>query len=383
MQISRTALLHGIEKVNTVLPKNPSLPIIANVLIAFNKTSCTITATDLETTISYSFETSEDFGVQSICLDPKDVVQFLKALESDNITIEISTGFIEEKETSSKIFKGTLRFEYGIGSEIVFPLVDASEFPSTPAIQDKASSAVVDGKVFKDVLYATKGFVSNDELRPAMTAVSIEIEEASIRATATSGHVLATVLKETENGISDSSKKMELLISPKAVLPLLKLTPDKLSITTSGNSMFFTTIDTTIATVMIDGKYPGWRAVIPKEFQETVKFKRDIFIKGLKLATLTSSSSSNAIALIIDGRILEMKSEDKDFSKKGSFKMAIDAREGTEKITIGYNAKLLKQVIEATPAVDVLTFKTNAKRAAVLGDIDKFLILIMPVMLES
>jgi len=372
MIIKRELFLKAIEKVNVVIMRNPTLPVLEMILVDIKDNTCSVTATNLETTINYSFDIDTD-DKHLFCVSPKDLTNFLSQLDSD---------FIETTITQSKvddIYKGTILFEYGLGSNIEFPLGDAEDFPEQLTVPDGSDSFIIDGKVLKDAIFASKSYTGSDPLRPIMTNINITVTANAIRSIATDANILHTIVLESENRLITKSDHLEFMIVNTAIASLLKLPISETEVSITDKNIFYKTEGMTIITTLTEGKYFKWKQVIPTEFQCEITFNKAAFTKGIKIASITSSSSSHQLVFKVKGKELSIVSNDVDYAKKGAFKMPLVESNVTEEFTVALNSKYLTQLLISTPDVENLQFKMNTMKANIMGSIEKQLILIMPM----
>jgi DNA polymerase III sliding clamp (beta) subunit (PCNA family) len=375
MLINRTELIKSINKCSTVIGRTSTLPIIENVLIKFADKQVKVMATNLEVTMISSFASDNDIET-TICIDPKPLKDFLSVIETDQVEFSILVNEDAEEEADRKI-PTTARFEYGLGSEIEFPLMNPEKFPTFPQKNKDDIGFIVSGEVLKDILADLRPYVSNDEMRPTMTCVKIDLTESHIRGTATNAHVLQTINKESVSEVPTGS--VNFLINKNMIQAILKMgnVPFRMFLTDS-NLMIFTE-ETILAGTLTAGNFPNWEGAIPSDFENEIIFDKAEFIKGVNLSSLSADKSGKLIKFSVVGTKLEMITQDVETGRKGSFKMSLEsAKENHE---FGMTSTIIKQVLDSTPEVDHLKFKVNERRACIFGNKDATLILAMPSIL--
>lgn len=362
MNINRNDLLKAIEKVSVVIKNNPITDILNYILVDIKDQRCNITATDLEVTMTYSFDTDIKADI-SFCVDPTSVKKLFSELEYESIEFIVN--------------KDNILFQYGLGSNTQFPLMPADEFPAIKEDDEETQSFTIDGSIFKDLLYSSKGFTSNDDMRPIMTCINIEVDKNSIRSVATDAHMLTTMVMNHETTID---KDISFMVPHKAVIALLKMPPTELTIVISENNITYKTSYITVKSTVVQGKYPNWKPVIPVDSEATIKLLRYTLLKGIKIASFTSSNINKIIVFRIKNKKMSIISDDTDYSKRGEFKINLINNTSDEEIVVGFNQDILKQVISSIKR-DIIEFNLSVSKACTIGSIDSHLVLIMPMVI--
>jgi DNA polymerase III sliding clamp (beta) subunit (PCNA family) len=212
-----------------------------------------------------------------------------------------------------------------------------------------------------------------------MNNINITVTADAIRSIATDANILHTIVLESENRLITKSDHLEFMVVNKAIASLLKLPISETEVSITDKNIFYKTEGMTIITTLTEGKYFKWKQVIPTEFQCEITFNKAAFAKGIKIASITSSSSSHQLVFKVKGKELSIVSNDVDYAKKGAFKMPLVESNVTEEFTVALNSKYLTQLLISTPDVENLQFKMNTMKANIMGSIEKQLILIMPM----
>ena len=384
MEFKRELLIKAIGRVDTVISKRVVIPILENILIEVKNNECIITGTDLQTTMRSSFPVPGTKDT-SFCINPKDVKQFLAELAVETIFAEVITNTTKSKETDENgnkapdIMQTSLRIEYGLGSEISFPVYNSKEFPTVPDTGKTESSFEVDFKEFKDLIYKIKDFPGHDELRPVMAGALIEITKGETRATATDANKLASFRIENKSDIETS-----FVIPKESFLPIAKMPPKNAVIIVYEKNVKIKVDTVELIFRIVEGNYPKWRAVIPTDSEYEMIVEKAFLEKGLKIVSLSSQSQ---VVFKMDGENLSITGENIDFNKKGNFNMPTIERKDNRNVEgkpfmAGYNPRLLKTVLDAVPeGVDNLKVHMSATRALKIGDVTKDVLILMPIMI--
>ena len=263
--VSSAQLLKNLQKISGVISTNTVLPILEDFLFDIEKNKLTITATDLDTTMSVGMEveSKENFKV---AIPARILLDSLKALPEQPITIAVD-------ETTNGIEITTDNGKYKLSGE------NSADFPKEPTADGvdevKLASSILNKGVSK-TLFA----VSNDELRPAMTGVFFQLDDNGITFVATDAHKL---VKYNRNDVKGGNASF---IVPKKALNLLKaVVPNndtEVSVQFNKSNAFFSFDNIQLICRLIDAKYPDYNAVIPKENPNLLSVQKDDFYSSLR-----------------------------------------------------------------------------------------------------
>lgn len=367
--VSSAQLLKNLQKISGVISTNTVLPILEDFLFDIEKNKLSITATDLDTTMSVEMdvESKEDFKV---AIPARILLDSLKALPEQPITIAVD-------ETTNGIEITTDNGKYKLSGE------NSADFPKEPTADGvdevKLASSILNKGVSK-TLFA----VSNDELRPAMTGVFFQLDDNGITFVATDAHKL---VKYNRNDVKGGNASF---IVPKKALNLLKaVVPNndtEVSVQFNKSNAFFSFDNIQLICRLIDAKYPDYNAVIPKENPNLLSVQKDDFYSSLRRTSIFSNKTTHQVVLKMAGAELTVSAQDLDFSNEASEKLACDYQGNA--MEIGFNAKFLLEMLGALDSSDINIELSTPNRAGIIRPTEKedeedLLMLVMPVMLNN
>jgi DNA polymerase-3 subunit beta len=367
--VSSAQLLKNLQKISGVISTNTVLPILEDFLFDIEKNKLTITATDLDTTMSVGMEveSKENFKV---AIPARILLDSLKALPEQPITIAVD-------ETTNGIEITTDNGKYKLSGE------NSADFPKEPTADGvdevKLASSILNKGVSK-TLFA----VSNDELRPAMTGVYFQLDDNGITFVATDAHKL---VKFNRNDVKGGNASF---IVPKKALNLLKaVVPNndtEVSVQFNKSNAFFSFDNIQLICRLIDAKYPDYNAVIPKENPNLLSIQKDDFYSSLRRTSIFSNKTTHQVVLKMSGAELTVSAQDLDFSNEASEKLACDYQGNA--MEIGFNAKFLLEMLGALDSSDINIELSTPNRAGIIRPTEKeeeedLLMLVMPVMLNN
>lgn len=366
--ISSTKLLKQLQILSGVLHNNPTLPILDNFLFELKKGAITITASDLETTMKTTVEANcNDEAL--VAIPAKLLLDTIKTFSNQPLTFNISDDFSIELASENGKYKLN-----GFNGE---------EFPATPTLED-TSSVSISSDVLSRAISKTLFATGNDDLRPVMNGVYFDFKEDGLTFVATDAHKLVRYTRTDVKASGNSS-----FITPKKPLNLLK---NVLSSTESDVEVIYNDVNARfkfdhieLISRLIDGKYPNYEAVIPKENPNKLTIGKDSLLSSIKRVSIFASKTTHQVKLKMNGNELTVAAEDKEFANEA--KETLSAAYEGEDMEIGFNSKFISEMLGNVESDEVLIEMSAPSRAGILLPAEKalaeedMLMLVMPVMM--
>ena len=368
--VSSSLLLKNIQVLGGILNTNNTLPILDYFLFEVSENLLNITASDLETTLSANIKIdSSDTG--SLAVPAKLLIDTLKTFPEQPLTFNISEN--NTIEISSNHGKYSLAYAKG------------DEFPKTLAISD-ASNSTISSQVLYQAINTTIFASGNDDLRPVMSGVFFQFSNENSTFVATDAHKLVRYVRTDY-----TSEKLVEFIMPKKPLTVLKgiLMSEDIDVDIEYNesNAKFTFSNLSLTCRLIDGKYPNYEAVIPKENPNVLTIDRGLFLNSAKRVSIFSNKTTHQIRLKITGNELIISAEDLDYSNKAEERLSCNYN--GDDIQIGFNSRFLVEMLSNLSSDEVKLELSLPNRAGILtptnlgSDSEQITMLVMPVMLNS
>ncbi|GAL84984.1 DNA polymerase III subunit beta [Sporocytophaga myxococcoides] len=368
--VSSSALLKQLTAINGVITTNPVVPILENFLFEVSVGKLTVYASDLQTSmITEIVVESKEKG--NIAVPAKILLDTLKNLPEQPVTFTI-----DEETYSIEISSDNGR--YKLSGE------NATDFPRVPAVKN-GYAVDVPSDILTRAISSTIFAASNDELKPQMTGVFINISDANTTFVATDGHRLiryrrADIASESQNTLLIPKKALNLL---KASLPtdntLVKME-------FNASNAFFSFANIKMICRLIDERFPDYENAIPANNPNKLTINRQDLLNSLKRISIYANKTTHQVRLKIAGSELQISAEDLDFSNEANERLSCEY-EGDD-MEIGFNAKFLIEMLNNLDceAIDINLSAPN--RAGILNPAKKdknedVLMLVMPVMLNN
>jgi len=368
--VNTNQLLNKLLGVSGTIVSKPVIPILDHFLFDIKDGKLTITATDLETSMSTSLDVQSDEDIR-MAVPSKMCIEMLKALPNQPVTftLQADTNIIE------------LKSEFGryklIGQ-------NADDFPRFPEATAENSFNMASGALSSSIVQTI--FASgNDELRLSLTGVYVQLFKNNVVFVATDANRLVKIERtDVKPGVEAS------FILPKKALNLLKSSlpqdDSECHVDFNDSNAFFTFGDVRLICRLIDERYPDYRAVIPTENPNKLTVNRTDFLNSVKRISIFGNKSTNQINIKITGSELTISAEDIDMSNEAVERLGCDF--AGEDMEIGFNSKLLIELLQNINTPDIIIELSTPNRAGIILpnqniDDEHLLMLIMPMMIAS
>jgi DNA polymerase III subunit beta len=364
--ISREKLQEGLTAVAATVPAKTTLPVLANILIETTDKGIRLSGTDLD--IAVSTEVSADVDAQgAITIPAKKLAEIARELPPNPVKVASS---------------GEQRVTLDCGrSHFKILGLPKDEFPSFPAVKFKDSWRVRAGELRKLIDHVAFA-VSTEESRPILNGVLWELRAELMRMVATNGHRLA---KMEVPIAAAGAPPSDLIVPPKALDQIRRLFPEdeELEIARGDNHLGFRSPFTAVYTRLIEGPYPNYQQVIPKDNDKYAIADKVALTSALKRMSIIASDQTHRIRLSFNQALLRFSVQTPDL---GEATDELPVRYTGDPLDIGFNANYLLEILRYIPTDEVkLTFKAP-ERAATLepegwNDPASYLTLVMPLRL--
>jgi DNA polymerase-3 subunit beta len=368
--VSSVALLKKLQVIGGVINSSNTIPVLDHFLFELESSNLTITASDLETTMSTTIDVdSESKG--KLAIPSKLLLDTLKTFPEQPLTFVVLENNIIEINSNH----GKYALAYS----------DGEQFPKTIQL-DNPSSTKLSSEVLLKAINNTLFAAGNDDLRPVMSGVFFQLSNNNLTFVATDAHKL---VKYTRSDFT-ASETAE-FIMPKKPLNLLKAilsdNADEIEVEYNNSNAKFILDDTLIICRLIDGNYPNYEAVIPKENPNVLTIDRVQFLNSVKRVSIFSNKTTHQIRLRAAGAELNISAEDLDFSNKAEERLTCDYQ--GDDIQIGFNSRFLLEMLNNLTSSEIKLEMSLPNRAGILkptsGSVEgeSITMLVMPVMLNS
>ena len=364
--ITREKLQEGLTAVAASIPAKTTLPVLANILLETTEKGIRLSGTDLD--IAVSTEVAADVETSgAITIPAKKLSEIARELPPSPVKMASS---------------GEQRVTLDCGrSHFRLLGLPKDEFPSFPNIKFNESWRVRSGELQKLISH-TSFAVSTEESRPILNGVLWELRPDQMRMVATNGHRLAKMQVPIK---SSGMPSADLIVPPKALEQIRRLFPadEELEIARGENHLGFRSPFTAVYTRLIEGPYPNYEQVIPKDNDKYAIADKGALISALKRMSVIASDQTHRIRMSFNAGMVKFSVQTPDV---GDAQDELPVRYEGDQLDIGFNASYLLEILRFMPTEEIrLTFRAP-ERAATLepeqwNDPAQYLCLVMPLRL--
>jgi len=371
-KINRDHFSHGLSQVLNVVGSKAAMPILSNVLIEAEKDSISLTTTNLDLGIRCKIK-AEVKETGSVTLPVKRLATIVRELPNVDVSFDSTANH------QVKIASGGSNFRImGIGAE---------EFPKLPDTTDDKNHELDQGELatmLGNVAYAQ----STDETRYILNGVYFNFKDGKLALVATDGRRLALVSKELAVSATGTGA---IILPAKTVAELLRLLGkgDKLKIAFNDRRAAFQietgkesgglTDSIYLFSKVVEGNYPNYQQVIPKETHQRIKLERELFLQCVHRAALVTSEKSNSVKIKLSSNLLEITASSPDFGEAHE-SMAI-SYSGPD-LQVAFNPQFVMDPLRALTKDEVFFELKDEVSPGVFKTLESFVCVIMPVRLS-
>ena len=369
--VSSTALLRQLQAIGGVLNSSNTLPILDNFLFDIKPGKASISPSDLETTMTTTVEvTSEEEG--AIAIPAKMLLDILKTFEDLPLTFKVDAKTCGVELTSEA-------GKYKLAG------AHADEFPRTPELEG-ATAVTLNSDTLADAISRTLFAAGSDDLRPVMSGIFFELRSDHLSFVATDAHRLVRYARNDASAPENAE-----MIVPKKPLNLLKGTlpmTDEVVVSFNEANAHFKFGEMDLVCRLIEGKYPNYEAVIPKDNPNCMTIDRKDFQRSIRRVAIFANKTTHQVRLSLAGSSLEISAEDVDFANEAKETLACNY--SGEDMEIGFNSRFLLDMLNNLDAQQITLELSAPNRAGIIrpqhdGEAggEDILMLVMPVMLNA
>jgi DNA polymerase-3 subunit beta len=351
--VAQTELLQALQLISSAVPSRTTLPVLSNILVEVGEGALQMTATDLD--LSISTRAAADVKSEgSLTVPAKKLLELARKLPKEELKLEA-------KDLTLNVVSKTGRFK--------FLCIRPEEFPARPSVAPDVH-LTIDAKAFERLVRRSIYAVSTDESRPALNGALFQMVEGEIRLVATDGHRLARAsLKHpaaTKGGI-----KGDVILPLKALHHLARLLPDcgdNVGVELSKTHARFVLGPTTLTTKLIEGPFPNYEQVLPKNNNKHMTVSRDALGSALDRVSVFSDSLTKQVKFSISKNRLRLVVQTPD---QGEATEDLDVKYDADDLDIGYNAAYLLDILRTMDAEEVLMQLNTSVTAGLLTPVAK------------
>lgn len=371
--VSSTGLLSHLTAISKVISSKSTMPILDNFLFRITETGLTITASDSESTLITTLELDNVEGQGVIAIPAKLLIDTLREFPEQPLTFQI-----DGSSFGIQIFS-----ENGKYSIVGY---DGEDYPEVPvADEDAVTTMAVNRQVLLKGIEKTLFATADDELRPVMNGIYIELTPDYMSFVASDAHKL--VRYRRTDAKSEMNASFILPKKPAALLrSLLSREDNEVKLQFNEKNAFFKMSNYELICRLVEGNYPSYNSVIPVNNPNSMVIDRLAFYNTVKRVSVFANQASNLVKLTIGGNQLVVSAQDIDFSISAVERLSCEY-EGDD-MEIGFKSTFLQEILSNLPSADIRLEMSDPSRAGLLLPEEKedenedVLMLLMPMMIN-
>ena len=368
---SSSALLSHLQAISRVINSKNTLPILECFLLKIEGKKLIATASDTETTLVTTFDLIDSDADGCYAIPSKTLLDSLRELSEQPLTVEINDNSLEV----------TIWYQNG---KYKFIAQNGDEYPRLKDLKD-GSNLEIPASTLLNGINSTLFASADDELRPVMNGVVMDVTTENVTFVASDAHKLVRLRNSSIRG-----EQNVLLIIPKKPAVLLRSILPKetgaVIVSYDDNNVIFKLSNYTIFCRLVEGRFPNYNAVIPQNNPYKVIVDRASFLNTLKRVSIFANQASSLVKLSISNNSIELTTQDIDFST--SAEETIPCQFDGERINIGFKAQYIIDIVSNLDTQDIVLELADPSRAGLFlpaqnkADED-LLMLLMPMLLND
>jgi DNA polymerase-3 subunit beta len=328
LKATQDKVLSVLQSVAGIVERRHTLPILANVLIRKTGSALQLTTSDLEIQIRTTAELDGDAGNFTTTVGARKLIDILRTMPSDQ-TVSL------ESNQNKLILKGGK-------SRFTLQSLPAEDFPLVQEAANFGPSFSVPQKTLKELLHQVSFAMAVHDIRYYLNGILFVAEGKQLSLVATDGHRLAFASAMLDVEVP----RQEVILPRKTVLEMQRLLSDKegaLEMQFAGNQAKFTFDGMEFVTKLVEGKFPDYNRVIPKNHKNTITMGRTALLATLQRTAILTSEKFKGVRLNLEPGVLRVASSN------------AEQEEAVDELEIDYNGDAIEIGFNVTYLIDALT----------------------------
>lgn len=362
-QVQRETVLKPVQTVIGVVERRQTMPVLSNIHLAVSETGLSVVGTDLEVELRAEAALEAERGGE-ITVPGRKLLDILKALpDGADVAVTLDKERLTVRSGKSRFTLSTL---------------PASEFPTVDDINAQVSFSLPQG-AFRHLLDKTHFSMAQQDVRYYLNGLLLELREGAVRAVATDGHRLALAEIPAE-GVSAGP---QVIIPRKGVLELQRLladSEDPAGIEIGSNHVRVRLGEQQFTSKLIDGKFPDYERVIPRDSDKRLEADRLLLREALQRTAILSNEKYRGVRLALRNGVLKLQAHNPEQEEAEE---EVEVRYQGDELEIGFNVSYLLDALNAVPgeAVQVHLSDPNSSCLIVAPEADNSQYVVMPMRL--
>ncbi len=370
-------LQRSLSQVSRAVATKTTYPVLSNVLIEAADDSLKLAATNQEIGISTSIP-AQVTEAGRMTVDARLLSEFVNTLPAEPVRLSNDLGRLVLKVQ-------------GLGADAEINGIDADEFPLMPQPEAGAYSAAVDPQVLREMIGLVEFAAATDDSRPVLAGVLIRFDGDRLTMASADGFRLAVREGQLTAPVSE---RLDIIVPARAMRELSRVLGDRtdpvdLTVTPNRGQMVVSTGDTTFSSRLIDGTFPDFRQIIPREFATEIELSREEFLTAVRRAGFFARDNNDVIRIgakvsadeLAPGHVQVSATAAERGSSQSEMTAAVNGPEGQ----IAFNSRYLLDVLSVLRTGRVVLGMNGSNQAGVLRPLEStdYTYVIMPMVIGA
>lgn len=369
--VSSNTLLTRLQAVSKVIGGKPVQPILDNILLIASEGALYATASDKETTMEAKIEVDSMEEGGEITIPAKILLDMLKEFPEQPLSFDIDTLSNEVKIISEK-------GEFSVMGE------NAEDYPIQSALNDSKVVFSTKCGLMLDGILKTIFATANDDLRPVMNCILIEMNEDNFTFVASDAHKL---VRYKRFDAKSECGQFSLILPKKPALMLKNILPkddSDLKLTIGDKMACFEFGNYKMTCTLVEGRFPNYNAVIPQNNPKKIVIEKKEFYNSLRRVSVMANQTSNLVKFDVSEDKLVVSAQDSDYAMSGHETLACQYQ--GENIAIGFKSPFVLEILSNITSDDVVLELSDPTRPGLFfayenkDNDEDLLMLLMPMM---
>lgn len=364
IKTNREDILKPLQAVSGIIERRHTLPILSNVLISRHGRQIDLIATDIEIEITASTTVDGDEATKAVTVGARKLLDILRALP-------------EGTETSFTLTDKRMQVRSG-KSRFALQTLAAEDFPRLSAPEGATVEFSLPQKLLKSQIALVQYAMAQQDIRYYLNGLLMVVEGGVLKLVATDGHRLAYASREIGE---KSLARQEVILPRKTIIELSKLlgdVDDPVSISLSGSQARFSFGNVILVSKLVDGKFPDYERVIPKNQPKKLHMNRTELLASLQRAAILTSDKFRGVRWVLsDGslKVICTNTEQEEAQEE------IDVDYKGESLDVGFNVGYLLDVLNNldVESIDFGLGDSNSSALVTVPDRADFKYVVMPM----
>jgi DNA polymerase III subunit beta len=358
----RTDLAHGVQTVLNAVSNRNTLPILSNILFELEEDLLRLTTTDLEVSIKCQIP-AHVTEPGSITIPAKRLSEIVRELPDSDVTVSVSDNSLVTLSCEKSLFKinGLPKDDY--------PVLPKSKNEKGFNLSKKELHEMIKRTVFS---------VSTDETRYVLNGVLFTVDDNIMRMVSTDGHRLALIEQKLEK---TPTQKFNYIVPSKALQELSKILDDEgeINIQLNENQIIFSNDEVILMSRLIDGQFPNYNQVIPKDTDKNIDCQTDVLLSATRRVALMASDKSSSVKYTMSNNKLLITANTPEV---GEAQEEMEIEYTGENISVAFNAKYVLDVLKNIGSKDCVIGLSTSLNPGVFtpkSEDKKYVCIVMPM----